>query len=67
MLSATFSNVPFLAMTARANKSDQEDIKKSMGLKNCIEVVGNPDCRNVTGMDPDHGESGSSHGQIFPP
>ena len=33
--------------TATANKSDREDIKKSLGLKNCFEVVGNPDRRNV--------------------
>ena len=47
MLCATFSNVPVLAMTATANKSDREDIKKSLGLKNCFEVVGNPDRRNI--------------------
>ena len=47
VLCATFSNVPVLAMTATANKSDREDIKKSLGLKNCFEVVGNPDRRNV--------------------
>ena len=34
-------------MTATANTSDREDIKKSLGLRNCFEVVGNPDCRNV--------------------
>ena len=34
-------------MTATANKSDREDIKKSLGLRNCFEVVGNPDRRNV--------------------
>ena len=44
---ASFSNVPILAMTATANKSDREDIKKSLGLKNCFEVIGNPDRRNV--------------------
>ena len=47
VLCATFSNVPVLAMTATANKSDREDIKKSLGLKNCFEVVGNPERRNV--------------------
>ena len=47
VLCATFSNVPVLAMTATANKSDREDIKKSLGLKNCYEIVGNPDRRNV--------------------
>ena len=34
-------------MTATANKSDKEDIKKSLGLKNCFEVVGNPHRRNI--------------------
>ena len=47
VLCATFSNVPVLAMTTTANKSDREDIKKSLGLKNCFEVVGNPDCRKM--------------------
>ena len=33
-------------MTATVNKSDREDIKKSLGPKNCYEIVGNPDRRN---------------------
>ncbi|XP_028395621.1 ATP-dependent DNA helicase Q-like 3 [Dendronephthya gigantea] len=48
VLCATFSSVPVVAMTATASKSDRESIKKSLGLKECTEVIGNPDRRNIT-------------------
>ena len=47
MCNLPVSNVPVLAMTATANNSEREDINKSLGLKNCFEIVGNPDRRNV--------------------
>lgn len=47
VLCATFSNAPVVAMTATANKNDRELIKKSLGLKTCAEVVGNPDRTNI--------------------
>lgn len=47
ILCATFANVPVLAMTATANKSDREGIKKSLGMKKCFEVIGNPDRKNI--------------------
>ena len=34
-------------MTATASRSDRESIKKSLGLKECSEVNGNPDRRNI--------------------
>ena len=46
-LCATFSNVPVLAMTATATKSDREFIIGSLGLKHCAEIVGNPDRVNI--------------------
>ncbi|CAB4035844.1 ATP-dependent DNA helicase [Paramuricea clavata] len=47
VLCATFSSVRVVAMTATANKNDRESIKKSLGLKTCAEVVGNPDRTNI--------------------
>ena len=35
-------------MTATASKSDRKEIKCSLGLKECAEIVGNPDCQNIT-------------------
>ena len=35
-------------MTATASKDDRESIKKSLGLKTCAEVIGNPDRTNIT-------------------
>ncbi|XP_028413527.1 uncharacterized protein LOC114536363 [Dendronephthya gigantea] len=46
-LCATFSNVPVIAMTATASKDDRESIKKSLGLKSCVEIIGNPDRTNI--------------------
>ena len=34
-------------MTATASKNDRENIKKSLGLKSCVEVIGNPDRPNI--------------------
>ena len=48
VLCATFSSSPVLAMTATANRNDRESIKRSLGLENCTEVVGNPDRTNIT-------------------
>lgn len=47
VLCATFSSVPVVAMTATASKNDREFIKKSLGLKACAEIVGNPDRTNI--------------------
>ena len=47
VLCATFSNVPVIAMTATATKCDREEIKRSLDIKNCSEVVGNPDRTNI--------------------
>jgi superfamily II DNA helicase RecQ len=47
VLCATFPNVPVIAMTATATKSDRESIKKILGIKECSEVVGNPDRKNI--------------------
>ena len=34
-------------MTATASKDDRESIKKSLGLKTCADVIGNPDRTNI--------------------
>ena len=47
VLCATFLSVPVVAMTATASKDDRESVKKSLGLKTCAEVVGNPDRTNI--------------------
>lgn len=47
MLCAAFPNVPVLALTATANKADRKHIKESLGLKKCVEVVANPDRKNI--------------------
>lgn len=47
MLCASFPNVPVLALTATANKYDRKYIKESLGLKKCVEVVANPDRKNI--------------------
>jgi ATP-dependent DNA helicase RecQ len=43
MVCAAFPNVPVIAMTATANKKDRNGIKASLGLRNCMEVIGNYD------------------------
>jgi ATP-dependent DNA helicase RecQ len=47
VLCATFSSAPVVAMTATASKDDRESIKKSLGLKTCADVIGNPDRTNI--------------------
>ncbi len=47
MLCATFPNVPVIAMIATANNIDQRQIKESLGLENCFELVANPDRSNI--------------------
>ena len=48
VLCASFPNVPVVAMTATATRSDREAIKRSLDMKDCSEVVGNPDRTNIT-------------------
>ena len=48
VLCATFSSAPVVAMTATASKDDRESIKSSLGLKRCVEILGNPDRTNIT-------------------
>ena len=47
MLCTSFPNAPVLALTATANKMDRKHVKESLGLKNCAELVANPDRRNI--------------------
>lgn len=47
VLCAIFPDVPVLAMTATANNQDRNCIKESLGLKDCKNVIGNPDRKNV--------------------
>ena len=47
MLCALFPNVPVLALTATANKQDIKQIKDSLCLQECIDVIANPDRKNI--------------------
>lgn len=47
VLCAIFPDVPILAMTATANLMDRKGIMESLGLKNCKQVIGNPDRQNI--------------------
>ena len=47
MVCALFPNVRLLALTATANKQDQEQIREALGLSNCIEVIVSPDRTNI--------------------
>jgi hypothetical protein len=47
VLRALFPDIPCLAMTAKANQSDMNIIKDSLGLKNCAYIVANPDRKNI--------------------
>ena len=47
MLCAIFSNVPVVALTATASKTDISSIKESLNLRNPLEVIGNPNRPNI--------------------
>ena len=47
MVCALFPNVPLLALTATANRQDQEQIKEALGLSNCVQVIASPDRPNI--------------------
>ena len=47
VLCAMFPDVPVLAMTATASRSDMKCIQDSLGLKNCKHIVTNPDRKNI--------------------
>ena len=47
VLCALFSDIPCLAMTATANQKDIKVIQDSLGLKNCVSIVANPDRKNI--------------------
>ena len=55
-------------MTATANKQDRNCIKDSLGLKDCKEVIGNPDRTNVFYQKIfRHGNDMESSGSILKP
>ena len=47
MLSAFFPNAPMIALTATANLMDRVQIKHSLNMKDSVEIIGNPDRRNI--------------------
>ena len=47
MLCAIFPNVPVVALTATASKTDISSIKESLNLRNPLEVIGNPNRPNI--------------------
>ena len=47
MLCAIFPNVPVVALTATASKTDVSGIKESFNLRNPLEVIGNPNRPNI--------------------
>ncbi|XP_067046024.1 uncharacterized protein [Acropora muricata] len=47
MLCAIFPNVPMVALTATASKTDVSGIKESFNLRNPLEVIGNPNRPNI--------------------
>jgi superfamily II DNA helicase RecQ len=60
VLCALFPDVPVIAMTATASKTDIGCIQNSLGLKNCHNIIANPDRKNIfykkffrTGQDSD--------------
>jgi superfamily II DNA helicase RecQ len=42
-----YPDVPVLAMTATASRTDMQCIVDSLGLKNCKCIVANPDRKNI--------------------
>jgi superfamily II DNA helicase RecQ len=47
MVCAAFPTAHVLALTATANIIDRKHIKESLCLKKCVEIVANPDRRNI--------------------
>ena len=47
VLCALFSDVPVLAMTATASRTDIQCIQDSLGLKKCKHIIGNPNRKNI--------------------
>ncbi|KAK2546801.1 putative ATP-dependent DNA helicase Q1, partial [Acropora cervicornis] len=47
MLCAIFPNVPVVALTATASKTDISSIKESLNLRKPLEVIGNPNRPNI--------------------
>ena len=47
MLCVLFPSVPVLALTATANKEDREIIKKTLHMKDAVEVIESPDRVNI--------------------
>ncbi len=48
VLCALFPDVPILSMTATASHDDIKCIKDSLGLKNCVSIIGCPNRRNIS-------------------
>ena len=48
LLCAMYPEVPVLAMSATASRIDVQFIMDSLGLKNCKDIVANPDRENIT-------------------
>ena len=47
MLGAFFPNAVMIAFTATANFMDRVDIEQSLHMSNPVEIIGNPDRRNI--------------------
>ena len=47
MLCATFPAVPVVALTATASKKDVINIKRSLNMRNPVEVIASPNRPNV--------------------
>ena len=47
VLCAIFPDVPVLAMTATANQQDRKYIMESLGLKECQNIVGDLNRKNI--------------------
>ena len=47
MFSAFFPNAPMIALTATANLMIRVQIKHSLNMKSSVEIIGNPDRRNI--------------------
>ena len=47
MVCALFPSVPFLALTATANKQDRKEIREVLGLSHCVDISVSPDRKNI--------------------